>query len=62
MSEFAMIDTLHGQISDKRYPTMAEALAEAQENVTDNPDTEVEIIQVLKRVSSSVKIDVVDVA
>ena len=46
---------------EERYNDIEEAVAVARQVVTDEPDSEVEIVQVVKMVSSSLEIDVKDV-
>ena len=58
--QFATIDT-DGTISDERYLTLDKAVEAATKEVSDNPDTEVEVVQVIKKVSSELKVNVDDV-
>jgi len=60
MAKFAIVD-VDGTMEDERYDTLDSAIAEATKDVSDNADTEVEIVQIIKRVSSTLVVDVKDV-
>ena len=59
MAKFAFVSD--DGMDDKRYETLEEAIAAATEEVTGTPESEVEVVQILKRVSSELRVDVVDV-
>ena len=46
---------------EERYDDLDGAVVAAKQLVTEEPDSEVEIVQVLKKVSSSLQIDIKDV-
>ena len=50
--KFAIIDG-DGEVKDERYETLEDVLVAANRDVTDTPETEVEIVQVIKKVSST---------
>jgi len=60
MAKFAVVE-MDGTICEERYDTIEKAIEVATVGVTDSPDSEVEIVQVVKRVFSSLKVDVEDV-
>jgi hypothetical protein len=60
MAKFAVVE-VDGSLGDERYDTVEKAIDAAMVDVTDNPDTEVEVVQVVKTVVSSIKVDVKDV-
>ena len=60
MAKFAVAEP-DGTLGKDRYDTLEAAVAAATEEVTDTPDSDVEIVQVVKRVSSSLDIKVEDV-
>ena len=60
MAKFAILDD--DTMDDKRYDSLDEALEAAKEKVSDTPDSEVEVVQILKRVGSELKVTVFDVA
>jgi archaellum component FlaF (FlaF/FlaG flagellin family) len=57
--KFAIIDS-DGQIEETRHDTLEKAVEAATSDVSDNPDTEVEVVQIIKVVSSTLKVDVTD--
>jgi hypothetical protein len=59
MAKFAILDD--DTMDDKRYDSMDEALEAAKGKVSDTPDSEVEVVQIIKRVSSELKVIVFDV-
>lgn len=59
MAKFAIMD-VDGVVDEERFNTIDEAIEKATQMVTDDADTEVEIVQILKKVSSTLKVDVVD--
>lgn len=50
-----------GTVSNDRFETVDKAVESAKKLVSDSPDTEVEVIQFVKVVSSELKVDVKDV-
>lgn len=60
MAQFAVLDN-DGQASEERFDTMDKAIAKAKEMVTEEPDSEVDVIQFVKTVSSTLQVDVQDV-
>jgi hypothetical protein len=60
MAKFAVVET-DGTIGEERYDTIEKAIEVATVDVTDSPDSEVEIVQIIKKVVSSLKVDVEDV-
>jgi len=60
MPKFAIVDS-DGTMDDDRYNTMQEAVDAACKEASENAEAEVEVIQILKTVSSTLKIDVEDV-
>lgn len=60
MAKFAVVEA-DGTLGEERYDTVEKAIDAATVDVTDSPDSEVEIVQVIKKVTSSLKIDVEDV-
>lgn len=59
MSKYAVVDR-DGSVGDERYDTETEAIEKAKELVTEEPDSEVDVVMVTKTVSSTLKIDVLD--
>ena len=59
MSQYAVTDQ-DGALDDKRYTTLEEAIEVAKNDVTENPDTEIEVWVKVKLISSTLKIDVLD--
>lgn len=49
------------ETSGEVFETLEEAMVEAKSKVSDTPDTEVEVAQVLKLVSSTLTVDIKDV-
>jgi hypothetical protein len=60
MAKFAMIET-DGTLGQERYETVEKAVEAATAIVTDSPDSEVEIVQVVKKVVSTLEVKVEDV-
>ena len=58
--KFGVVDG-DGQVENGRYETLDKAVEAATKEVTENPDTEVDVVQFIKTVSSELKVDVVDV-
>jgi hypothetical protein len=59
MSKFAITDQ-DGSLTDERYNTLEEAIEAAKNDVKEEPDSEVEIWATVKKVSSTLRIDVLD--
>jgi len=57
--KFAIVDD--EGLSEERYDTIDKAIEDASKTVSDTPDSEVEIVQVVKKVSSELKVSVEDV-
>jgi archaellum component FlaF (FlaF/FlaG flagellin family) len=60
MAKFAIMDS-DSVVDEERFNTIEEAVEKATQMVTDDADTEVEIVQIIKKVSSTLKVDVVDI-
>lgn len=59
MAKFTIVDD--GELSNVQYNTIEEATNEAETKVRDTPDSEIEVVQILKIVSSKLQIDIKDV-
>ena len=57
---FVAVDGNGELLLEQGYETMEDAVEDATKNVKDNPDTEVEIFERVKVVSSTLTVDVKD--
>jgi len=57
--KFGIVDG-DGQLGEDKYDSLDKAVEAAKTEVTGNPDTEVEVVQFLKLVSSTLKVEVIE--
>lgn len=60
MAKFVILDD-GGAVSEDSYASIDDAVKAAKEKVTEDPDTAVEVAQVIKTVTSSLEVTVEDV-